>query len=257
MANSNGYFVWHELMTTDLAAARAFYGSVVGWKATDAQMPNMNYWMFNAGETPIAGATDLPQDAKAMGTPPSWVGYVAVDDVDATTAKVTASGGKVYVAPKDIPNVGRFAIVADPGGAAIAVYKSANPDQDQAPDPEKPGHPSWHELYAADGAAAFDFYSRIFGWEKQEAMDMGGDMGVYQMFGFGKVMLGGMMNKPANLPVPFWNYYFNVGNIDEAVERVKAGGGQVTNGPDEVPGGSFAVQGMDPQGAAFGLLGKR
>ena len=86
---------------------------------------------------------------------------------------------------------------------------------------------------------------------------MGGDMGVYQMFGFGKVMLGGMMNKPGNLPAPFWNYYFNVGNIDEAVARVKAGGGQVMNGPDEVPGGRYAVQGMDPQGAAFGLLGSR
>src|SRR5438270_8311104 len=137
MASSTGYFVWHELMTTDVAAARAFYSKVVGWESTDAQMPNINYWMFNAGGTPIAGVTDLPQDARAMGTPPSWVGYVAVDDVDATTAKVTAGGGKVYVQPRDIPNVGRFAIVADPDGAAIAVLKSANPGEDQAPDPEK------------------------------------------------------------------------------------------------------------------------
>lgn len=256
MASSTGRFVWYELMTTDVAAARGFYSQVVGWQPTDAQMPGMDYWMFNAGETPVAGVTDLPADARAMGTPPSWVGYVAVDDVDATTAKVTASGGKIYVSPRDIPNVGRFAIVADPGGAALALFKSANPDQDQPADPEKPGHPSWNELYATDGAAAFDFYSQLFGWVKKDAMDMG-EMGTYQMFGLGEISFGGMMNKPPNVPMAFWNYYFNVGNIDDAAARIKAAGGQVTFGPEQVPGESYALQGLDPQGAAFGLLGKR
>src|SRR5215212_3461666 len=90
MADPNGRFVWYELLTTDLAAARAFYSRVVGWNAIDSQMTGMDYWMFAAGEKPVAGLMTLPEDARKMGTPPSWMGYVAVPDVDATAAKVTA-----------------------------------------------------------------------------------------------------------------------------------------------------------------------
>ncbi len=256
MSDPNGRFVWYELMTTDLAAARAFYGQVVGWHAADAQMPGMNYWMFSAGERPVAGLMDLPEDAREMGTPPIWIGYVAVADVDAAAAKVTASGGSVYVPPRDIPNVGRFSIVADPHGASLALFKSANPTQDQPPQQEAPGGVGWHELYAGDLASAFAFYAGLFGWEKKDAMDMG-EMGVYQIFGTADTTLGGMMTKPPMIPVPYWGYYFNVGNIDEAAERVKAGGGQIRYGPQEVPGGAFILNCLDPQGAGFSLLGSR
>jgi predicted enzyme related to lactoylglutathione lyase len=90
---------------------------------------------------------------------------------------------------------------------------------------------------------------------KKDSMDMGPG-GSYDMFGVGDVTLGGMMNKMPELPVPAWGYYFNVGNINEAAERVRAGGGQVVNGPMEVPGGGqWILQGVDPQGAHFALLG--
>lgn len=256
MSNANGRFVWYELMTTDLAAARTFYSSVVGWNPVDAQMPGMDYWMFNAGETPVAGVMKLPEEAAKMVAPPSWTGYVTVEDVDAAAALVTANGGTVHVPPTDIPNVGRFAIVADPHGASLAVFKSANPEQDLPAAQEKPGHVGWNELHAGDLATDFDFYSKLFGWVKKDAMDMG-EMGIYQMFGIDDVTLGGMMNKMPTMPVAFWNYYFNVGNIDEAAERVKAAGGQIAFGPDEVPGGSFILLGVDPQGTNFALLGSR
>ncbi len=256
MADTNGRFVWYELMTTDPVAARAFYSQIVGWQPVDAKMPGMDYWMFNAGETPVAGVMELPAEARSMGTPPTWVGYVMVEDVDAAAAKVTASGGRLYVPPTDIPNVGRFAIAADPHGGTLALFKSANPDQDMPADQEKPGHVGWNELHAGDLATDFDFYSGLFGWKKMDAMDMG-EMGVYQMFGIDDVMLGGMMNKMPDMPVPFWSYYFNVGNIDEGTERVKAAGGQITFGPDAVPGDRFILMGMDPQGAAFALFGSR
>jgi uncharacterized protein len=256
MATPNGRFVWYELMTTDRAAARAFYSQVVGWHPIDAQMPGMDYWMFAAGEQPVAGLMDLPEDARKMGTPPSWIGYVAVEDVDATAAQATANGGRVYVPPTDIPNVGRFAIVADPQGAALALFKSANPEQDQPPPMDAQGRVGWHELHAADYASAFDFYAKLFGWRKYDAMDMG-EMGIYQIFGTADTTLGGMMTKSPMEPVPHWNYYFNVGNIDEAAERVKSAGGQVVFGPDPVPGGAFILMGVDPQGAAFALLGSR
>ena len=256
MADPKGRFVWYELMTTDLAAARAFYGPVVGWQASDSEMPGMQYWMFKVGERPVAGLMDLPEDARKMGTPPSWIGYVWVPDLDAAVAKAASSGGTVYVQPTDIPNVGRFAIVADPGGAVLGLFKSANPADDQAPDQDAPGGVGWHELYAGDLASAFAFYAGLFGWEKKDAMDMG-EMGTYQIFGTADTALGGMMTKPPMIPMPYWGYYFRVGNIDEAAERVKASGGQILNGPMEVPGGDFILQGLDPQGAAFALVGTR
>ena len=193
---------------------------------------------------------------RKMGTPPSWIGYVAVGDVDAAAAKVTASGGTVHVPPTDIPNIGRFSIVADPYGASLGLFKSANPEEDQPAKPGERGRVGWHELYTGDLASAFDFYAGLFGWEKQDAMDMG-EMGVYQMFGTADTILGGMMTKPPMVSVAYWNYYFNVGNIDEAAERVRSAGGQIVHGPVEVPGGDFIVMGVDPQGAGFSLVGSR
>ncbi len=254
MSSENGRFVWYELMTTDPAAARSFYGAVVGWGAMSGQIPGMEYSMFTQGEVPFAGLMELPESARNLGAPPSWVGYIAVASVDATAADVTAQGGAVHVPPTDIPGVGRFAIVADPQGAALAVYTSANPSPPDAPDAPSPI--GWHELYANDGDTAFDFYAGVFGWVKKDAMDMG-PMGTYQMYGTADKTLGGIMNRPPNVPVPCWTYYFNVGNIDEAASRTRAAGGQILHGPQEVPGGGFVLQCQDPQGAMFALVGSR
>jgi uncharacterized protein len=256
MPHTSGQFVWHELMTTDPAGARAFYQAVVGWTPVDARMPGQDYWMLQVGDRPVAGVMELPADARAMGTPPSWIGYVAVDDVDATAAQVSDLGGRIYVPPTDIPEVGRFAISADPHGAVLALFKSAQPDQDLAPEPASLGHVGWNELHAGDLAADFPFYGKLFGWEKKDAVDMG-PMGTYQIFGTADLALGGMMTKMPDMPVAVWNYYFNVGNIDEAAQRVTAAGGQVVFGPDQVPGGQFILMGVDPQGAHFALMGSR
>jgi predicted enzyme related to lactoylglutathione lyase len=66
-----------------------------------------------------------------------------------------------------------------------------------------------------------------------------------------------MMNKPAEMPRPAWIYYFNVDDIDAAIAKTTAGGGQIVNGPMQVPGGSWMAQAIDPQGAMFAMLGKR
>ena len=131
MSGFHGRFVWYELMTTDTAAAKAFYGEVVGWGAQDSGMPGMDYSLFTAGDAHVGGLMDLPQDSREMGMPPMWMGYVAVDDVDAGAGKAKRLGGSVHVEPRDIPGVGRFAIVADPQGASFALFKSESPGQDQ------------------------------------------------------------------------------------------------------------------------------
>ena len=122
-------------------------------------------------------------------------------------------------------------------------------------DPSKHGEFSWRELMTADADKAFEFYHTLFGWEKVGTpMDMGA-MGVYTLFGLGDVQLGGMMNKPEEMPVSVWNYYILVDGLDDAMKRATDGGGKVLYGPMDVPGGMRAAMLTDPQGAAFGLLG--
>jgi predicted enzyme related to lactoylglutathione lyase len=239
-------------MTTDVKAAEKFYTSVVGWTAKDAGMSGPPYVLFSAGSTMVAGLMSIPDDARAMGVPPCWTGYIAVDDVDAYAARVRTAGGAIRREPSDIPGVGRFAVVADPDGAAFILFKRSS-DQEPAPiPPGAQGHVGWHELYAGNLDTAWKFYSGLFGWTKGDTMDMG-PMGTYQLFATGGQPVGGMMNKPPQLPMAFWTYYFNVDAVDAAVERVKAGGGKIANGPMEVPGGSWIVQCTDPQGAFFAM----
>jgi predicted enzyme related to lactoylglutathione lyase len=256
MTSSQGRFVWYELMTTDTKAAKDFYGKVVGWSAQDMPMPGMTYSIFNAGSTGVGGLMTLSEDAKKMGAPPSWIGYVGVDDVDATVNKIKSQGGQVYAGPLDIPEVGRFAVVTDPQQATFALFKAKTPNTAAPAAPDAPGHVGWRELAATDGQKALAFYSGMFGWKKGEAHDMG-PMGTYQIFTSAEEQAGGMFTKPPAMPVPFWLYYFNVPDIDAATAKVKSGGGQILNGPMEVPGGSWIVQCKDPQGAAFALVGKR
>jgi len=256
MSDLHGRFVWYELMTTDPGAAKAFYGEVVGWGTLDVPMPGMAYTLFTMGETHVSGLMELPEEARNMGAPPSWIGYVAVIDVDAAAGQVKHLGGTIHVQPRDIPNVGRFSIIADPQGAMLALFKSHNPVQDQPPEPGTPGRTGWHELLATEWQAAFAFYGELFGWQKADAIPMG-EMGVYQLFSAGGPAIGGMFTKPPMIPVPFWLYYFNVGDIDTVATRVTAGGGEILNGPMQVPGGSWIVQCRDPQGAIFALIGTR
>ena len=255
MANSHGRFVWYELMTTDMEAAKAFYAEVVGWGTQDASMPGMAYTLFTAGGTSISGLMGLSEDARKSGLRPSWLGYVGVDDVDATADRIKELGGAVHVPPTDIPNISRFSVAGDPQTATIALFKWLKGGQEQPPALDAPGGIGWHELLAADWEKAWPFYRELFGWQKAQAGT--GAIGPYQLFSAGGQTIGGMFTKPATEPVPFWLYYFNVGDIDVAIRRVRAGRGEVVNGPIDVPGGRWMAQCTDPQGAIFALVGKR
>ena len=259
MPSSYGSFVWYELMTSDPKAAEAFYRDVVGWgaQAAPTTMPGMEYTLLTAGAVPVAGLMAVPAAGAAMGARPGWIGYVGVDNVDAAADKVLGLGGAVFKAPTDIPGVGRFAVVADPHGTAFALFKWQAPAAGTPPPPapDALGHAGWRELFAGDLQADFDFYANMFGWTKADAIPMG-DLGVYQLFAHDGVPIGGMMTKPAEAPKPFWNYYFNVDSVAAAVERAKRGGGEVIVAPTQVPGGSWIMQGLDPQKALFALVSK-
>jgi predicted enzyme related to lactoylglutathione lyase len=255
MADSKPRFIWYELATSDPDAAEAFYRAVVGWKTADAGQPGVRYTILSAGDRGVGGVVALPAEAAAAGGRPGWLGYVGVPDTDAAAKGIVEAGGAIRHGPESIPNVGRFAVVADPGGAVFMLLTPLpREDAPPPPAPNTPGLVGWHELYSSIGEeTAFRFYSGRFGWETAELMDMG-PMGKYRILGIDGVPMGAMLDKPANVPASAWGFYFNVAGIDAAVGRIEASGGQVLMGPHEVPGGSWIVQAVDPQGAAFALV---
>jgi predicted enzyme related to lactoylglutathione lyase len=255
MSVKPGQFVWYEVMTTNVPAATSFYHDVVGWNAKDSGMPGQSYTLLSAGPAMVGGLMPIPDEAIAMGAGPCWTGYIAVDDVDAGAGRVKAAGGAVHRPPGDIPGVGRFAVVADPHGAVFILFKGMG-EEPHKPAPGTPGHVGWHELHAGDGESDFAFYASLFGWTRLDAMDMG-PMGKYQIFSSGNDPAGGIMTKTKETPAPFWLYYFNVASIEAAAGRVNKGGGKVSHGPMEVPGGSWIIHCRDPQGAMFALVGPK
>ncbi|HEX7877600.1 MAG TPA: VOC family protein [Sphingobium sp.] len=263
MTDLTGKFFWYELMTSDPEAAIRFYGDVVGWTAQPFGGEPMDepYNVVSGSAGPLGGIMAIPAEAKDCGMSPWWGGYIGSADVDADARRLADAGGSVKRAPEDIPGVGRFAVMADPGGAVFMLLKGSSPDGMDTPPPMGNGHVGWHELYSGNFDADLAFYTSQFGWGKGEAMDMG-EMGSYQLFSLDGAtefnsMNGGVMAKPKEMPVPAWLFYFVVPDIDAATDKVKAGGGTVLNGPMEVPGGAWIIQATDPQGAMFALVGMR
>jgi hypothetical protein len=242
-------------MTTDAAAAETFYKKVVGWTSAPFDASPTPYTVFKRhGQVQVAGLMKTPA---GMNMPPFWAMYVAVPKLEDAVAHITRLGGTGLSGVIEVPTVGRLQMMKDPQGAAFYIIEPTSSEGRPETAPEV-GQASWHELMTTDAPAALKFYSEIFGWQPSEAMDMG-PMGKYHMFNRPHGMIGGMMNKPpemANVP-PHWMIYFRVPDINAAVERIKANGGRVVNGPIEVPGGDMVLTAIDPQGAGFSLHAKK
>ena len=249
----HGRFAWYELLTTDTAAAKAFYHDVAGWGTQDASTPQLNYTHFTAGEIAVGGLMELPEEGRKMGATPRWIGYVAVDDVEGTVDRLKRLGGAVYVPPTD-SNIGRIALVADLQTATLALVSGLT-SGGSSDESEKPGRVGWHELLAEDATTALAFYSELFGWQPGAAEN--DQMDSYQLLSAGGRTIGGMFTKLRRAPFPFWLYYFNVADMDAAMAGVKARGGKVVQGPLELVDGSWITRCIDPQGAMFALQGKR
>jgi predicted enzyme related to lactoylglutathione lyase len=245
-------FVWCELLTSDLHAAKAFYGKVLGWDMHDMAMPAGTYTVLNAAGTGIGGIMEMPKDVTGMG--PFWSPYIEMDDVDAGTKQAHLLGAKILRPAQDIPNVGRFAPIADPQGAIINLFKSLRPGA--VPEAGATGTVGWYELHAKNWEDELTFYSKMFGWTQGEGHDIG-PMGIYQIFNIGAQAAGGMFSSPEPAKGCFWLPYFRAGDIDAAQRRLGEAGGKTLNGPMQVPGGDWVVQAMDPQGAKFALMGRR
>jgi uncharacterized protein len=247
-------FAWYELLTTDVAAASDFYGKVVGWGATDVSTPELAYTMLSAGEVPVGGLMDLPEEGRRLGATPRWLGYVVVDDIDATAGQIRRRGGAVLLPPTD-SNIGRVSVVADPQKATFALVEGLTYGPQQPGGLDELGHVGWHELLAQDRSRIFDFYGELFDWQKNSGETDAADF--YQLFSSAGQTIGGMLTKLPSVPQPCWLYYFNVDDIGAAAKRVNDSGGRILQGPIELTDGCWIARCADPQGALFALQGAR
>lgn len=247
--SDHGAPCWYELCTADPAASQAFYGPVLGWTFQDAGMEGFSYGLAMAGETMVAGVMDPGQPM-----PEFWMIYFAVADADATCERVAALGGVVHRPPADIPGTGRFAILADPQGAAFGVLQPLPGQMGGAYDPSKPGHGNWNELSTSDPAAGLAFYAEVFGWQASRAMDMG-PMGTYQLIAREGADFGGIMGPRGPGIPPHWLPYFGVPGMGAAQAAIGAAGGTVLHGPAPVPGGAQILVAQDGRGVHFAVVG--
>jgi uncharacterized protein len=243
-------FVWHDLMTTDLEKSTAFYTGLLGWKTGKMEVEAMgSYQMIQIGEEPIGGY--MPLDP-GHGAPSHWIGYIAVEGVDACCAKALLLGGKVCVPATDIPGVGRFAVLEDPQGGVFSPFQSGEPcGEEKPPVKDFAGRFVWNELLTSDPEAAASFYTALFGWgHKKEPM---GEMD-YHLFLLGEEMIGGMMKSPQPMPRPYWLPYIAVESVDASAQKAISLGATSCHPPTDIPDiGRFSVF-VDPTGASFALF---
>ena len=260
--SATGSFIWYELMTSDVTAAAKFYGTVVGWKVADRADPlngDMDYRLIGRSDGGYTGGVlPLTADMVRHGASPAWLGYLHVADVDAAVQAIEADGGRLLMPRKDLP-AGAIAMVGDPMGTPFYVMTPISPPGNRDAksdvfDPTTAQHVRWNELASPDQLRAKKFYERHFGFEFTESMPMGA-MGTYDFIDHAGLRIGAIMQKPPQSPQGAWLFYFGVRSITEAKAAIETGGGKVLNGPHQVPGGDWVVIALDPQGAAFGVVG--
>ncbi len=262
MTKTHGAWIWYELMSPDPEGSKTFYEAVIGCAMTTGHGGgNTDYGFITAPDgAMVGGILRLSADMQQHGAWPCWLGYIGVDNVDASAAAIEAAGGKVLMAPWDVAMAGRVALVADCCGAPFYIMTPTPPPGGGTNTAfaalPNPGHCGWNELLADDAAKAIAFYTGQFGWTLPEPMDMG-PMGKYQFIAHDGGTVGAIMGKPPHVPVSAWAPYFWVTSIDAAQAAVATNGGTVINGPHQVPGDLWVIQGTDPQGAVFSLTGHK
>lgn len=245
-----GRFIWHELITNEPDAAIAFYQKVIGWKIEGwDQNPSYKMWMGKRG--PVGGMMAPTEVEKAMGARPIWLAYIGTPDIEGTVRDAVRLGGRVVKEITAVPGVGQFALLTDPQGGIFATLQQTRPMPPY--EDARPGEFAWHELVTTDPEAGFRFYHDLFGWEKTDGMDMG-PMGIYQMFGWTGLNLGGVYRKPPDLPgPPHWLGYVEVADCKRTTAVIEKNGGKVLHGPVQVPGGGWITMALDPEIVAFAI----
>jgi predicted enzyme related to lactoylglutathione lyase len=248
-----GVFFWRDLMTTDQDAALKFYGDLFGWKLNrkfEMDGDEAYYILENNGER-FGGMTKLSPEA---GSHPYWVSYIRTPDVDATAARAKEIGGSIMFGPEDIPEVGRFAIIADQAGAGFSAMTDKMPEPVADGDDVKAGGVTWNELLTSDVEGSLKFYADLFGYgiEKQEMSGMSYSMLSVDRAGT-PTPIAGVFAKPEQMKVSAWMIYFKVDDIDAARKKIEELGGKNIGPVMEVPEVGRMSTAMDSTGGYFSI----
>lgn len=241
-----GAFSWAELATSDAAGAKAFYTKLFGWSYFDSPAgPDMIYTRLQKNSKDVGALYPIRPDQKGM--PPNWGAYFTVASADESAKRAADAGGKVLMAPFDVMDYGRMAVIQDPQGAFFSVWEARKHAGAQVAG--EASAPCWVELDTTDTAAAERFYTRLFPWTAKK----GGDYTEWQL---GGASIGGMMKIPSEWGAvpPNWLVYFMVDDADAAVAKAGGLGATPIVPPMDIPNmGRFSVM-KDPQGAVFAVF---
>lgn len=229
-----GAFVWVDLVTDDVARAKAFYGKLFGWSFEGDDYVRV----LHAGQ-PIGGIVSVARLEKRRRS--QWIASLSVADVNRAAEVAEQNGGDVRTGPQDAPRRGRLALVSDPGGANVLLLRADSgdpPDRDPAV-----GDWLWRELWTHDPTAASGFYGKLVSWER-ENVQLDGQ--TYRIFKNSEAPQAGLVEAPADVK-PLWLPYVRVANAEEIARRAEALGARV------VVSDAFRAILVDPTGAAIGV----
>lgn len=236
---------WIDLMSSDVAGAKRFYGSLFGWEFVDGGPEYGGYLTITSRGRDVGG---LMAQEEGSEIPDSWSVYLCVTDSSAVASRVEGQGGAVVVQPMTVPDMGTMAFYMDTSGAGIGSWQPGSYPGYAVVD--EPGAPGWHELVTNDYGKAVDFYTAAFGWRTTDMAEPG--------FRYTRLVVdgrpyAGIMDGAGLLPddVPsYWRTYFGVTDVDAAVEQATTLGGAVLEPPTDSPYGRMALL-ADPSGAVF------
>jgi len=247
----NGSFCWIELATSDQKAAKAFYGPLFGWAPNDMPMgPDAFYTIFRIEERDAAAGYTLRPEQIAQHVHPNWMLYIQVENVDATAAKVSQLGGTVVVAPFDVFDAGRMAVIGDPTGAHFCLWQPNRSKGTQIA--HVAGTLCWADLSTPDPRRAGEFYSKLLGWQIMDDEKGTGYLHIKN----GEQFIGGIpptAHRQPGIP-PHWLPYFWVDDVDASAAKAKQLGANIFLAPTSLEDvGRLAVI-ADPQGAVFAIF---
>jgi len=245
-----GMPIWVDLASRDLERAKTFYSKLFGWQPFVIPDPKAGgYTMLRLNGKDVAAVSP----AQGPDQPAAWSVYFATDNADATARAVREAGGRVIAEPFDVLDSGRMAAFTDPTGAFFSVWQPREHKGFQSS--HAPNSYTWSELNTRGFEKAKPFYQKVFGWGAK-TNPMGEGAPPYTEWQIKGKSIGGGWEMPKEIPAsvpPHWMNYFAVRDVDAGAKKISELGGKVMMGPQDFPGGRFAIA-TDLEGAAFGVL---
>jgi predicted enzyme related to lactoylglutathione lyase len=241
-----GKFVWHDLVTDDLTAARRFYGALLGWQFEDIERLGKPYVVARFGSRRVGGLVAVPsrQDQELS----QWVSYVSVPDVKQTVSDVEKAGGRTLVGPVDVQGIAQAAVVVEPQGAVMGFARILRGDPEDEPAPIE-GTFFWNEYLARDAGAAVSFFSDLLGYQSAITDRLG--MAEYHVLRRDRAR-GGVLTAPEHVS-PQWLPYILVADPAAVAARAQSLGGRIIVAPrPDLRKGTLAII-ADPSGGAVAL----